>query len=233
MAEEPRIKDPEKTEVRPRLVWGGGVVPAILGACAAGVGMMLGDTWLAWGGGVVVLVALVIAWRGGIMYNTRGQEPPHHEVQEFIHGGEHEGISSDARTIGEGPQAKAASVTQRKRDILARARAAQSAPRLLGAIGLIVVGGWLLFGQWIVNYPLTAAGQDSALRDLGFGVIIVLCALRLRMPTRSRLASALCLLGGGLLILSGLFLAHDSYFVRLDEIVAGAAVLGFSGLTFS
>jgi hypothetical protein len=125
-----------------------------------------------------------------------------------------------------------AAVSETTRNSLARAGTSERpSMRRLAAFGLAAVGGWLVLGQLLLGYPMTSAGQDNALRDSGFAVIILLAALRLRMPSRSRPVSTLCVVSGGLLILSALFLPHDSSFVRIDELAAGLLVVAFGAMS--
>ncbi len=228
MPDRPRVHDPRAPTVRPRLVWSG-IVLGLLAAAVASVAMMAGHAWLAWGAGLVGALALLLAWRGGVMFDTRGQEPPHHELRELARGGEHRGVSPEARAVGPEVEARAAQLTARQHHILSRtASAPHRRWRPAAAWMLVVVGAWLVIGQWALNYPFTVVGQDNALRDLGLAVVVVLCGLRLRLPTRSPVASALCALSGALLVASALLLPHDSVVVSANELLTGLAVLGLT-----
>lgn len=231
MAGTTRVRDPKHPVVRTRLVWGGLTI-AIGGVCAVGAGMMAGAAWLIWSAIGATLLGLLVAWRGGVLYETRGQAPPRHEVRELLEGGAHRGVSPDARLVGAQARHTAASVSESTRHSLTRAgTSARPSMRRIAAFSLAAVGGWLVLGQSLLDYPMTSAGQNNALRDSGFAVIILLASLRLRMPSRSLSASALCLVSGGLLILSALFLPHDSSFVKLDELAAGLLVVTFGAMS--
>ena len=231
MAGTARVRDPRHPVVRTRLVWGGLVV-AVGGVVAVGVGMMTGAAWLTWSATGATVLGMVVAWRGGVLHETRGQAPPRDEARELIEDGTHQGVSPDAHVVGADVQRKAASVSENTRDLLARTgRTTSPGLRLLAAFGLASVGGWLVLGQVLLHYPMTGAGQDNALRDVGFSVIILLSALRLRMPSRSLPASGLCLVSGGLLVLSALFLPHDSTFVELDELAVGSLVVTLAAMS--
>lgn len=233
MKEKLQVNDPKNPRVRPRLVWGG-MGAAVLGVCASGLGVMMRNGWSTWGGAAVIVVGLLIAWRGGVMYDTRGQEPPHHELQELVEGGEHRGVSPESQAVGTRAEARAAAVTQRKKAALARSMSSPPPSiRRLAAFGLIPVGAWLFIDQIFLGYPFTIDGQDNALRDVGFGVVVVLAALRLRLRTRSLVASSLCVLSGALLILSAIFTPHDAVLVQVNELVTGLVVLGLASLTFT
>lgn len=233
MSAEPRIHDPRNTLVRPRAVWGG-IALALLGLVLISLGIIFLRPWVVGGGCVTAGMGLVIAWRGGVLFDTRGEESPHDEVQELLHGGEHLGVSPDARAVGSQVEATAAERTQRKEYLLARSQeASPPSLRVLAAFGLVVLGAWLFLDQWFLNYPFTVTGQNSALRDVGFAVVLVLCALRLRMRTPSKLAASLVVLSGVMLLLAAVLLPHDSGLVRGNEVVAAVLVLGLATLTFS
>ncbi len=232
MPEEPTIQDPRDTEVRPRLVWGG-IGLALVAVCLTGGGLMAELDWLTWGSAVLIVVGLLVAWRGGLLFDTRGQEPPHHEVREVVEGGTHEGVSPASEVVGPRAEAKAATVTERTEALLARSTAApRRSLRTLGAFGLVALGLWLLLDNWLLDYPFTVVGQDSALRDVGFAVVLALSGLRLRLSSRSLLATGLGLLGGVFLVVGALALPHDSTVVRWNELLSGLAALVLVSLTF-
>ena len=231
MAGTARVRDTRHPVVRTRLVWGGLVI-ALGGVCAVGVGMMAGAAWLTWPATGATLLGLVLAWRGGVLHETRGQAPPRDEARELIDGGTHQGVSPDAHVVGADVQRRAAAMSTNTQDLLARARSSASpGMRSVAAFGLASVGAWLVVGQVLLHYPMTSAGQDNALRDAGFSVIVLLLALRLRMPSRSLPASALCLVSGGLLVRSALFLPHESAFIELDELAAGSLVVTLAAMS--
>ncbi len=233
MAERAHIADQHDARVRTRAVWGGTAL-GLVGIGAAGLGLSLASRWLGWGGALVAVVGLLAAWRGGIMHDTRGQEPPHHELREVVEGGGHRGVTPQARVVGAETQTRAARATERTERILARADAVP-APHLRrpAAFLLLVVGGWLFLSRWLLDYPFTVDGQNSALRETGFVVVVVLSALRLRPGTRSLVASALCLLSGAGLVATALLLPHDAYDVRVNELVTGVVVMGLASLTLT
>lgn len=233
MPDQPRVRDPKDPKVRPRLVWGG-IGLAIVALTATGVAMMAGLHWLAWTGSVVVLVGLLLGWRGGVEYDTRGQEPPHHELEEVLQGGTHTGTSPASHLVGDEVQETAARRTQRAEQLVDRATGGPWRElRTLGAFGLVALGVWLLVGTALLGYPFTVVGQDAALRDVGFAVVLTLSGLRLRLPRRSVVATTVCLLAGALLVISALALPHDSTAVRWNELLSGFATLVLGSMTFS
>ncbi len=233
MTDRPRTMDQRDTTVRTRLAWGGTGL-ALVGICAAGLGLGSGHPWVAWFGAGVTLVGLLAAWRGGVLYDTRGQEPPHDEPEELRHGGEHRGVSPSDRLTGADAQATAAAATHDKQVLLARTGTVPRPPlRRPAALLLVGTGAWLFVSRWALDYPFTVTGQNSALRDTGFVVLIVLTGLRLRLETRSLVASGLSLLCGLGLVASALLLPHDSSTVSGNELVTGVLVVVLTAVTFS
>jgi hypothetical protein len=231
--DQPEVRDPKDPKVRPRLVWSG-IGLAVVALAVSGVAMMAGLHWLTWTSGVMVAVGLLLAWRGGVEYDTRGQEPPHHELEEVLEGGTHAGISPLSHVVGDEVQQTAARSSARTEHLLDRATGGPWRElRTLGAFGLVAVGVWLLVGTAFLGYPFTVVGQDGALRDVGFAVVLTLAGLRLRLPRRSLTTTIVCLLGGALLVFSGLALPHDSTTVRWNELLCGCATLVLASLTFS
>jgi hypothetical protein len=90
---------------------------------------------------------------------------------------------------------------------------------------LLVTGVWLLVGQWLLSLPLTARGDDTALRDSAFAVVVTLAALRLVVARRSNAATGVLVLCGLLLVCAGLFSAHDAARAQGNEIGCGVVVL--------
>jgi peptidoglycan/LPS O-acetylase OafA/YrhL len=90
-----------------------------------------------------------------------------------------------------------------------------------GAVVLLAVGVWLLVGQWVLSLPLTATADTTATRDEGFAVLLVLAAVRLLVTRRSPTATGVALLGGVLLVCSGLLLEHTATRAAVDELVCG------------
>jgi hypothetical protein len=87
----------------------------------------------------------------------------------------------------------AETVAARTRRTQARAEAARVAAAGLGWFGgllLVLAGVWLLVGQWVLRYPFDVNGQNTALRDTGFAVVVSLTGLRLWRLARARDADA-------------------------------------------
>jgi hypothetical protein len=87
----------------------------------------------------------------------------------------------------------AETVAARTRRTQARATAARATASGLGRLGgllLVLAGIWLLVGQWVLRYPFDVNGQNTALRDTGFAVVVSLAGLRLWRLARTRDAHA-------------------------------------------
>jgi hypothetical protein len=233
MQERPTVHDPKNTRVRPRLVWVG-IGLGIVALGVAGVALMTGLMWLAYLGGATVVAGLLLAWYGGVEFDTRGQEPPHHELKEVLDGASHTGTSPASHVVGPQVEENAARRTRQATRLMARSTGGPWRElRTMGAFGLVALGIWLLLGTALLGYPFTVRGQDAALRDVGFAVVLTLAGLRLRLQRRSLLATAVCLCVGALLLLSAVTLPHDSASVRWNELLCGLIVVVLASLTFS
>jgi hypothetical protein len=125
-----------------------------------------------------------------------------------------------------------AEVVTRREDDLVHASAASPTPwPAIGATLLLAAGIWLIIAQWSLNYPFTSNGQDAAVRDVGFGVVLAFCALRLLLAKRSVPASVIALLSGVLLVVVGLWLDDATQRTSLNEVICGVVALLAGGLT--
>jgi len=205
----------------------------VAGLVGIGVGMVLGSTGLVAGGTALTVGALGAAWAGGIMYDahSRGRGE---SLDTIVEGEQHGGIAP-GQGVGD-PQARrhAAELTSQRHDALTRARQRGTWPVAgLGSYLILVLAVWLLVGQWILGYRYTELGQDAALRDQGFAIVVALCGLRLWVARRSPVASAFALVAGVLLVLAGALLPHSTNTAAFNEIATGVAVLLASGLTLA
>ncbi len=225
VTQSPRVSQSGRPLVHPRWVWTG-TAGGVLGVCGAGLGLMLSSPLLVWVSAAVLVLGLVIAWRGGVLHDVRAQQPLDQAIKDVEEGNVHEGLSSEAVVVGQTAQRTAAEVTVRKRELI-QERTAAPVPSLspVGVMALLVLAGWLLVGQWVLVYPFSVTGQNSALRDLGLAVVIALSALWLRQVGPSTVALALCGLAGVLLVVAGLAAPHDAVRVQWNEILSGCLVL--------
>ena len=95
----------------------------------------------------------------------------------------------------------------------------------LSTLLLLALGIWTFLGAFILGYPYTVVGQDSALRVLGAAIVLTLCALWLRCVGFSRVATALAGLVGAALLASAIWLPHHVARIRANEGVVGALVI--------
>lgn len=210
--------------VKPRSVWVG-TLAMLLGFVVGGLGVVLTSWWLSAAGAAAFLVGALLGWRGGIMYDVHGGGTPGAELQDVIEGetrrGEQPGeIRDDAEA-----RASARSATQAKRARLAAAQGVPAPWRPAAATVMLFLAAWLLFGQFLLSYPATEIGQDAQQRHSGLSIVLALSALFLRHKGPSRVASGLALACGAALILSALFLPHDSIKSLLTEWSVGVLVL--------
>lgn len=205
-----------------------------MGLCGVGLGLILSIPVLTWVSGVVLVLGLLVAWRGGVLHDVRAEQPLEQAIADVKGGNVHEGLSAEAVVLGGSVQRDAATVTLRQREI-AEERVAAPFPSWspIGVLALLVLGGWLLVGQWVLAYPFSVTGQNSALRDLGLAVVIALSAVWLRQVGASRVAVAICALSGVLLVVAGVVAPHDAVRVRWNEVLSGCLVLVATGMAWS
>ena len=228
-----RVSQPDRSLVRPRWVWTG-TAGGVLGLCGAGLGLMLASPAMVWVSAAVLLLGLAVAWRGGVLHDVRAEQPLDQAVEDVKEGNEHEGLSSEAVVVGQTAQRTATEVTVRKRQLL-QERAAAPLPSWspVGVLALLVLAGWLLVGSWVLVYPFSVTGQNSALREVGLAVVVALSALWLRQVGPSRVAIALCGLSGVLLVVAGVAAPHDALRVHWNEVLSGCLVLAATALARS
>jgi len=110
--------------------------------------------------------------------------------------------------------------------------------RFFASVALVIVGLWLLFGEFTLHYPFNVAGNSTSLRDQGFAVIVTLAGLRLWWTTRRRpgsietpagraggVSSAVAGLCGVLLVASGLLEPHGGRAGGINEIACGVVAV--------
>jgi hypothetical protein len=121
---------------------------------------------------------------------------------------------------------RAAQITRRSDDALEAATGVpmRSMSRA-GALVLLGLGVWLLVGQWLLSLPLTSLASTTGLRDEGFAVVTSLAALRLLTSGRSATATSVALVGGVLLVCSGLLLDHTATRAAINEVLSGVVAL--------
>lgn len=90
---------------------------------------------------------------------------------------------------------------------------------------LLLVGVWLVVGQWMLVYQFTIHGQNNALRDTGFAIVVSLAGLRLLVARRSTPATGIAVVCGVLLVCAGLWASHSTARAQVNELVCGALVL--------
>jgi hypothetical protein len=162
--------------VRPRRIWLG-VGSAVAGMVLTGVEMTVGTTGWTLVGAAVIVVGLLVAWRGGIICDTHADKALRHEVKAVVQGDVHQG-TSPADRLSHGHQALAHEPRDPSPEVRSRVPTPALAP--LGAAGLLVLATWLLVGPWIVRYPHTVHGNANAEHAIAFSVVLALSGLWIR-----------------------------------------------------
>jgi hypothetical protein len=110
------------------------------------------------------------------------------EREELLRKLKHARDAGDAERMIDVAHEYAGQVGARTRRLLAE----RGASRRVASVGwfagvvLVVAGIWLLVGQWALGYPYDVTGQNTALRDTGFAVLVTLAGLRLWWVARER-----------------------------------------------
>ena len=137
-------------------------------------------------------------------------------------------VSGRDRYLLDSPRARAEARRVTARSQRARALSSRHThPPLypLSTLLLLALGVWTFLGAFILGYPYTVVGQDSALRVLGAAIVLTLCALWLRYVGFSRVVTALAGLVGAALLASAIWLPHHVARIRTNEGVVGALVI--------
>lgn len=210
--------------VRSRWVWGA-LAGLIVGLVVTGVGIMaLSLTWSVLGS-VVLVLAGAAAWHGGMFYDTAPTSVDE-IVTDVAHGETREAPGPEDRVGG----AEAAQRAREADEVRDRAMTGPVGVRRdfirVGALTVLSAGGWLALSQWFV-YPVTATGQDNALRAVGVAVVLIFAGLWLMLHGRSVVATAVAVLAS-LAMLAVAFLAdHDRGASVVSELAA--ALTGLLG----
>ncbi len=214
-----------RTLVRPRPLWAG-VALAIIGMVTIALAMTQGSQVWTWIGVGVLAIGLLVAWRAGILNDVHSAEPMSHEVHEVVKGGTFAGVAAGEQIRDGAARRHARETTARTTDHLASQVKAPSPPaRPAATLSLLLLGGWIFASTFLVLHPYTVTGQNSALRDLGFAIIVTLSALWLRHIGPNRAVTAVAVLAGVLMVLSAFLLPYDNQAVAVLDTVNGAAVI--------
>lgn len=213
-------------EVDPRSVWMG-VVLALVGVVVAGVGITIMMWWLAASAALVIAAGAVVAFRGGIMQDTRGADP-HSEISQVRHHDVHRGVAPGQMI--DDPVAKEAArevEAERRRILAARARTPSPPLAPIGAALAITVAAYIWVAQWTL-YPIGQTGQDNALRDLGWAILAGLAGIRILVgqPSRHPVATGVIGLAGAALLLETLLANHSSSVISASEGICGVTLIG-------
>lgn len=222
---EPRRRDTlGRTTVWPRPMWTG-VALAIIGMATIALAMTQGSGAWTWIGVGVLATGLLAAWRSGVLNDVQATQPMSHELHEAMEGGTYPGVAAGEQIQDGVAKQHARDTTMRTDHLLASQVRAPAPPvRPAATLVLLLLGGWIFASTFLVLHPYTVTGQNSALRDLGFAIIVTLSALWLRHLGANRAVSAVAVLAGVLLVLSAFLLPYDNQAVAAVDAVNGAAV---------
>lgn len=213
-----------KRLVRPRWVWAGLLV-ALVGAAVLGVGVAVGSWTWSIIGAVVLAVGSVASLRGGVM-NDVHRKAPGQEVGEVLHGDVHEGIAPGDR-LHDAEAEQTSRELDRHREALIRATHQAPRPALapLGGVVLLIVAVFLLAAQWAI-YPIGSMSQNNAIRSLAVAIVAGMAGLRILvgLPGAHRVATALALLAGIVLVVNAALSDHEIWDTAVIEATSGVLV---------
>lgn len=212
--------------VDPRNVWMG-VAAALVGVVVAGVAITTMTWWLVAPAALVITLGAVVAFRGGVMQDTRGADP-RSEISQVRHHDMHWGVAPGQMI--EDPMAKKTSrevEAERRRILAARSRTPSPPWAPIGAALAIIVAAYIWVAQWTL-YPIGQTGQDNALRDLGWAILAGLASIRILagQPSRHLVATGVIGLAGTALVLEALLASHSSSVISASEGICGVTLIG-------
>jgi hypothetical protein len=157
---------------------------------------------------------------------TTTRRPDERWSPRIVHTGHGDFVEDD------GIQARAAADAATTRRLIQEHQGAPAPVRPVAVHALLLLGFWLTISGAVLKYPpYGELAQDAALRDLVIGALLIIGGLWLRQFGQSRLVAVLCGLGGGLLVLFGAFLSHQSAQAPVNEVVCGLLVVMAAALT--
>ena len=200
---------------------------------AALIAWWIATWWLPAGvaGAVLLLAGAAVAWRGGVLYDTRAAHDPHgtpgvtREFGDLVHSRVHQGTAPG--DMVDEPRLRAeAQATNLMTEELLRTAAHAPRPPLDTMAGALLLGAAAFLAAMQGMYPHTPTGQGNGLRALLLGVLIALTGLRILLAQRpGRTTSAIAGLCGLALIAGAILAHHDRQATVVLEIVVGTWVV--------
>lgn len=197
------------------------------------VGMTTGRDLVTWIGVAVTVAALVLAWRAGIVYAVHAPDPHADNSGDTPQDRPARGPAPTDR-LDDPRMARHARLVTRRSDAAMARTTHSSMPSFfpMAATCLLILGAWTFVAQFVLDFSFTVTGQNTALRDTGLAVVLVLAALFLRNVGPSGVATLICLVAGVLLVVAGVVAPHTALPARLSEIVTGCLVVVCSAVTW-
>lgn len=128
-------------------------------------------------------------------------------------------------SYGDAAARRAAEDTARTRRLHAEVQGVPMPLRGMGTVLVIAVGTWMLVSEFALGIPYTAIGRQTAIRDQGFAIVLILLGIVLRSAW-NRPAAGLLVLFGLLLVASGLWEPHQAGREAVNEVLSGVLVVG-------
>ncbi|MBD8870574.1 hypothetical protein [Nocardioides donggukensis] len=207
--------------VRPRWTWAG-LATMVVGLALAGAGVVLLSWPWAVVGAVVLAVGAAAGLRGGLLYDTTRHGSAGDLAADVVHGRQVQAPGPDAHYTGPTIREDVEETEAERRTALAGQPGLRASLAPVGGVALAAASVWLFVSQMLV-YPQTGGGETGTWRALAGAVVVGLCALRILLVGRARLAALVALLTGDLLVLGAVFVAGGG--AAVSEAAAGVAVV--------
>jgi hypothetical protein len=126
---------------------------------------------------------------------------------------------------GEHAAQHAAEVASRTRTML---EARTGGPFLLAPMASVAVaalGFWLWVSNPVLSTPFSAGGWDTALRDEGISILVILAGLAMVWRPGNRVAAVVAVAGGLALLALGTWAHHDVARATVNELGTGFAIV--------
>jgi hypothetical protein len=226
---DPVNEDPwfRRRTVHPREVWIG-VSIALVGMVVTGVIMVSSKQELAWIGAVIIVIGAAFAWWHGVMADIHGGRTSRAEIDSVREGSRYDGVlpadrETDEAAEEESRQADAAASVARVRTETGRRLTWPERARTAAA-AIVLAALWLLVT--VVTFNQDPSTHDAALRQLCFGVVLALLALRLQVVAATTGAAGLVVAASVIFLFTvARWWPHHAW-IGISGLVGGILALG-------